>query len=74
MPNKIINSGEIIILIQLFYTFKFIHYITYQVTAYGSISNNVVYYIEYCNVQDVLSIIHQKYYIEDIAKYEFIYI
>ena len=53
-----------IILIQL-YTLP-------KVTANESMAHNMVYYIEYCNFQfaviHCLSIIHLKYYIEDIAE------
>ena len=43
-----------------------------NVTANESMANNMVYYIEYCNFQlaviHCLSIIHLKYYIEDIMR------
>ena len=57
------------ILIQLLYTCN----VTLpKVTANESMAHNMVYYIEYCNFQFAVihcpSIIHLKYYIEDIAE------
>ena len=61
-----------IILIKLLYSYITCNVTLPKVTANESMAHNMVYYIEYCNFQfaviHCLSIIHLKYYIEDIAE------